>query len=300
MDTYTKETKIWLEDRFKECDESGIYLAHEPIYGYRKGHHDLDPAFAYACTYQIMRALSRLNFDSLLDVGGAEGYKASIAKQLFGIKVVNSDLSEEACKRAEEIYEIKSLPANIQDLPFKDNEYDVVLCSETLEHVADLQKAIDELMRVAKKALVITVPNEGQEVIDKNIANEIPHGHIHGFNLDSFNYLKACGYEVTSKKIGSSLLGDLFIKERKYHEGSNYPKLVIDIYNNCVPVMQKIFGKHAESFLIRLDDKLCKISSHGAILYIIQKNNIAGKSRREKVSVSQIMNFEVPFHYLQK
>src|SRR5665811_497042 len=129
MDSYTKETKIWLEDRFKECDETGIYLAHEPIYGYRKGHHDLDPAFACACTYQIMRAFSRLIFDSLLDVNGAEGYKASIAKQLFGIKVVNSDLSEEACKRAEEIHDIKSSPANIQDLPFKDNEYDVILCS---------------------------------------------------------------------------------------------------------------------------------------------------------------------------
>lgn len=299
MDKYTVETKDWLEDRFRKCDEDGIYLAHEPIYGYRKGHNDTDPAFGYICTYRIMRALSRLNFHSLLDVGGAEGYKAYIAMNLFGAEVVNSDLSEEACRRAEEIYNIQSVPANIHELPYKDDEFDVVLCSETLEHVADLQRAVTELLRVAKKALVITVPKESQEVIDKNIKEESPHAHIHSFNLDSFNYLKSQGYNVSREKMSSSLLGDLFIKRRKYYENSVYPEILIDMYNRCVPVLQKIFGKRTEATLIRLDEFFCGVTPYNAILFMVQKDGNVENTLAEKIKPIQIMNFDVPLHKLK-
>lgn len=52
------------------------------------------------------------------------------------------------------------------------------MCSETLEHVADWHKAMDELLRVASKTVVITVPHQPKEVVDKHIEEEIPHGHI--------------------------------------------------------------------------------------------------------------------------
>lgn len=86
MDEFTPKTKTWLDKRFKKCDESGIYYAHQPLYGFRKGHSDIDTMNKYIQTYQIMRTLSHLKFDSLLDVGDAEVYKAYIAKQLFDIK----------------------------------------------------------------------------------------------------------------------------------------------------------------------------------------------------------------------
>ena len=185
MDTYSKKTKKWLDERFCKCDENGIYLAHQPIYGFRKGHSELGSISKYIITFSIMNTLSHLSFDSLLDVGGAEGYKAYIVKELFGVKVMNSDLSNEACKRAEEIFQLESIPADIHELPFKDNEFDVVLCSQTLEHITNPKQSIDEITRVAKKAIIITVPYESQEDIDKNIKEKSPHSHIHSFNLKS-------------------------------------------------------------------------------------------------------------------
>lgn len=49
--------------------------------------------------------------------------------------------------------------ANAENLPFKDNEFDVAVLGEILEHVENPQKALKEAARVAKK-VIITVPNE--------------------------------------------------------------------------------------------------------------------------------------------
>jgi hypothetical protein len=72
VDQYTQETKLWLNERFRKCDEEGIYFAHQPIYGFRKGHSEPGHMGKYIRTYQIMKVLSHMSFDSLLDVGGAE------------------------------------------------------------------------------------------------------------------------------------------------------------------------------------------------------------------------------------
>ena len=55
---------------------------------------------------------------------------------------------------------IKINEGNIEQLPFPDNYFDVVICSHTLEHVLDLPKAISELKRVGKEKLIITVPRQ--------------------------------------------------------------------------------------------------------------------------------------------
>lgn len=275
MDEYTRKTKIWLDERFKKCNEHGIYYAHQPLYGMRKGYSESRFINRYILTYQIMKTLSHLKFDSLVDIGGAEGYKAWIVKQIFGVKVKNSDLSEEACKRAEEIFHIASIPAVILELPFKNNEFDVVLCSETLEHVTDLDKAINELLRVANKAVVITVPHEPKEIIDKIIKEEIPHGHIHYFNLESFNFLKSDGYHILSRKMVSPHLKKFSL----YH-----------------------LGKKAASLQIRLHDFVCKFtSSYDAILFVILKDKACWRKEvNQNFSAYRIINFTVPFHYLNK
>jgi ubiquinone/menaquinone biosynthesis C-methylase UbiE len=48
-----------------------------------------------------------------------------------------------------------------QYLPFRDGYYDIIVCSETLEHVPDHLKAFHELVRVTKRLgyVIITVPN---------------------------------------------------------------------------------------------------------------------------------------------
>jgi len=307
MDRYTKETKKWLEQRFRQVGNREIYFAHQPIYGFRKGPTESGLIDKYVCTYQILKALSHLDFNSLLDVGGAEGYKAYVVNKILGAKVESSDLSEEACQKAREIFKIKSKPADIHNLPYKDNEFDVVLCSETLEHIADNKKGIKELLRVAERAVVITVPHESKKTIEKNIKEEVAHSHIHHFNLKSFDFLKeSFGYCIFKEKMVSSILRIPMIladaKKRKYYPGARYPKVLIDVYNVLVPLLAKIFGERTVSLIIKLDEFICRFSPfYYYILFVILKDRkYYLKEEIKKISPSEILNISVPFYYLNK
>ena len=56
---------------------------------------------------------------------------------------------------------------DITALPFKDNSFDVVICSEVLEHIPDDAKAISELVRIVRpgKILAVSVPRFWSEKI---------------------------------------------------------------------------------------------------------------------------------------
>jgi ubiquinone/menaquinone biosynthesis C-methylase UbiE len=47
---------------------------------------------------------------------------------------------------------------NIEHLPFADKQFDIVTSHHTLEHVVNLNKAISELKRVARKQVEVTLP----------------------------------------------------------------------------------------------------------------------------------------------
>jgi len=64
-------------------------------------------------------------------------------KEKLGIhKVVIADLSWEACRRAEKLFHLPSVVAEIHSLPFKNRSFEVVMCTETLEHVMGTEEAV--------------------------------------------------------------------------------------------------------------------------------------------------------------
>lgn len=76
-----------------------------------------------------------------------------------------------------------SMVSDIRCLPFEDNYFDLVICSEVLEHIDDHERAVSELTRVLKpgRNLVVSVPRHFPERIcwalskDYHRAN---NGHI--------------------------------------------------------------------------------------------------------------------------
>lgn len=44
-------------------------------------------------------------------------------------------------------------------LPFEDDEFDVVLCLDVLEHLENIHQVFDDLCRVARKHVIISLPN---------------------------------------------------------------------------------------------------------------------------------------------
>jgi len=304
MDEYTQKTKIWLDERFKKCDERGIYYAHQPIYGFRKGHCDPGYIYQYITTFQTMKALSHMKFESLLDVGAAEGQTAYIAKHIFNVRVRATDLSEESCLRAREIFHIDSDPADIHQLPYNDNEYDIVLCNSSLEHVKDYQKAVSELLRVASKAVVITLPHEDTTVIEKNVEDQIPHAHIHNFTLHSFDYLLTRNYEIIKKGICTSpllFLDNLLEVKTGYHGVGKRRYIEILKAYFFAPLWKKIYCRKIASKMVDIDSLLSNFFNYYFMLFVLlEDKECYYKKERKQISPSRVMSFNVPYHYLKK
>lgn len=306
METYREDLKDWLNNRFRSCDDKGVYIAHQPIYGFRKGPCEPGHISRYLITYRLLEALSHLEFQSLLDVGGAEGYKAFLVNKIFSVPATSTDLSDEACNRAKEIFGMEFQPSDIHHLSYKDAQFDVVTCSETLEHVTDWKQATSELLRVAKKAVVITVPQDSKKLIEHNMATKEIHSHIHLFDSDSFNYLKSEGYTVIVRKIFSRLLvipACLVDAQTRVHsENWRHPRIATQIFNKLVVLTKNISGERTAEFLIWLDRFFCKIFRlHQTNIFIILKNKdfyIQNKITKN-VSIKEIVEFSVPHYYLK-
>jgi SAM-dependent methyltransferase len=156
MNQHTIAAKAWLDRRYSR-KAGGDYLAHQPIYGISTGNAEPNAVLRFARTYHLLERLHALDFDSVLDVGGGEGYLAALIRDLFGTKVAHcSDLSAEACRRAGEIFDVQGAGADATKLPFADQSYDLVVCSEVIEHLSRPAAAIAELARIARKYVVIT------------------------------------------------------------------------------------------------------------------------------------------------
>jgi SAM-dependent methyltransferase len=156
MGLYTRSTRTWLDHRFARRDGAGVYFAHMPVYGL--GHPAAEGGHVgrLARFLRILRGLDSVSFRSLLDVGGAEGYLAQVARTMFGADVASTDLSPAACHRARELFAVPGAAVDSARLPFADGAFDVVVCSEVLEHVENPVETLLELQRVARVATIVT------------------------------------------------------------------------------------------------------------------------------------------------
>lgn len=98
----------------------------------------------------------------VLDAGCGDGVLSIMLAQK-GAVVTGTDISEPniaaAKKYAEKVgLKIDFKVADIENLPFLDNEFDIVVSSHVLEHIPDFDKGFHEIMRVTKKRAVVAIP----------------------------------------------------------------------------------------------------------------------------------------------
>lgn len=103
---------------------------------------------------------------------------------------------------------IADVTADIINLPFNDNSFDVIFCNHVLEHVQDDTKAMKELFRVMKKGGmgIFQVPqdlNRNVTFEDNSITNPKErakifgqYDHVRVYGKDYFDKLRSIGFEV--------------------------------------------------------------------------------------------------------
>lgn len=102
--------------------------------------------------------IRRLAPQSMLDVGCAEGAYLRFACGLdissFGVDIAISKIRRSKGYNSD----IPCFCADSQRLPFHDDMFELVISLETIEHVPDYRAAYNELFRVSKKYVIISVP----------------------------------------------------------------------------------------------------------------------------------------------
>jgi len=103
---------------------------------------------------------------------------------------------------------IADVKADICDLPFENNSYDVILCNHVLEHIPDDTKAMQELYRVLKPGGfgVFQIPQdlkrdktfEDDTITDKKERAKIfgQYDHVRIYGRDYFDKLRDIGFKV--------------------------------------------------------------------------------------------------------
>ena len=96
--------------------------------------------------------------------------------------------------------------ADISNLPFREDQYDLILCNHVLEHIPDDLKAMAELYRVLKKGgtLIAQVPLdenlkktfEDKSIIDPKARAKVfgQYDHVRIYGQDYFTRLESVGF----------------------------------------------------------------------------------------------------------
>ena len=120
----------------------------------------------------------------VLDAGCGVGYGSLILARAGATRVVGADLDAEAIDdaRFRAGPEVEFVVADLESLPFPPESFDVAVCFETIEHVADRDRALDELKRVLRPSgvLIISSPNRGVYPPGN------PH-HVHEYEAAEFH-----------------------------------------------------------------------------------------------------------------
>lgn len=129
--------------------------------------HFLPHHYSEAARIKGERIISYFEGKKVLDAGTGCGWLSRMALDKK-YNVSSIDLSEKVIKLEKEFAKLSGFPklkiqkASILKLPFRDESFDTVLCSEVLEHInpKNVSDALKEFHRVLKKegVLIITVP----------------------------------------------------------------------------------------------------------------------------------------------
>jgi len=121
---------------------------------------------------------------------------------------------------------IVDVKADILDLPFEDNSFDIILCNHVLEHIENDHKAMTELYRVLKpKGMgIFQIPQDlSLEKTYEDFSITSPeerakhfgqYDHVRVYGKDYFNRLRKAGFNVEEVDYSKTISDKLVDKYR--------------------------------------------------------------------------------------
>jgi len=193
---------------------------------------------------------------------------------MAGAEAYGIDYSSNSIKFAGDYLKSKNLKATLkvgdaQNLPFGENFFDVVICSEVLEHIPDDSRAVKEMRRVLKKygIAIITAPSGGKAVKE--------WGHIRHYSDEKMRkLLEDNGFRIIDIKYGArvynwlwlypikgsfyflnEIYSRIFNSKKHMYERKIYRDVVLPFVENVIRPIDIYLSKNPTWFLQFVDDK---------------------------------------------
>jgi predicted SAM-dependent methyltransferase len=116
---------------------------------------------------------------------------------------------------------LADVKADICNLPFEDNSYDIIFCNHVLEHIPDDTKAMQELYRVLKPGGmgIFQIPQDLSRDVtfsDDSITNQKEraaifgqYDHVRIYGSDYFDKLRSIGFNVVEEDYTNKIKPEL-------------------------------------------------------------------------------------------
>ena len=143
----------------------------------------------------LIEKLQSMRPQKALDVGCGCG-EFTKEMSLYCGSITAIDISErliERCKIENSIPNIKYLCMDGRNTGFPDKSFDCVYEKATLHHMTNWDKAIDEMLRLSNKYVLITEPLDDERSIEKRNLNKAQNLYLelqHDAGYEHYNHLK--------------------------------------------------------------------------------------------------------------
>lgn len=117
----------------------------------------------------------------VLDVACGEGYGSALMAVAGAESVTGVDVDQATVDHVRERHGVDARAADIRSLPFEDGAFDLVVSFETIEHVQEPERALDELARVRAPDghVLISTPNASEYLVENQY-------HVREFGHEEF------------------------------------------------------------------------------------------------------------------
>jgi ubiquinone/menaquinone biosynthesis C-methylase UbiE len=181
----------------------------------------------------------------ILDVGVGTGRLLSLLNETYQKNGVDISLDYLALAKSKGIDVCKAM---IEELPYKNGFFDLITCTDVLEHVLDLNKSISEMFRVLKVGgyMIIRVPY--RENLKAYLSPSVPYEFVHLRNFDEFCLKLLFEKVFEGKVIDYNTIGPYLnrniIKDNLLNPIKLFPALFSYIFRFINRKMYYFFGKY--------------------------------------------------------
>lgn len=142
---------FWFKDQSASLSKQELQRFYEKT---SAAHIQRDTDLNEACVNKIQESILG---DEVLDIACGRGFLAKILSANYHVVGADFVLPDERLGNGPQLrWDV----ANVESLHYKDDQFDTVICAHTLEHVLGIDRALQELRRVAKKRLILVLPRQ--------------------------------------------------------------------------------------------------------------------------------------------